>query len=129
MLLVAPEDQDVAERFSEWLRRDAPRRSKYDGNVQPVGVGYLNRITEPNENHWGGWKNPECDVWAGALNHANLDAVLTEVRTLPWRFPGALQLFVMDQEETYFRLHMFCSGELRQYAREPQADADEQHAW
>jgi hypothetical protein len=31
------------------------------------------------DSHWGGWKNPECEVWAGALNHADLDALLARI--------------------------------------------------
>ncbi|WP_301176579.1 hypothetical protein [Actinomadura geliboluensis] len=63
-----------------------------------------------------GWKYPECEVWAGALNHADLNAVLDHIAQMPWRCPNALQVFVMDQEESFFRLWMLRDGELRQYA-------------
>jgi hypothetical protein len=38
---------------------------------------------------WGGEKNPECDLLAGAFNYLNLDEMLTYLAALPWeyRFP------------------------------------------
>lgn len=35
---------------------------------------------------------------------------------MPWQCPNALQVFVMDQEESFFRVWMLRGGELRQYA-------------
>ncbi|MBN6054875.1 hypothetical protein JYK22_23265, partial [Nonomuraea sp. RK-328] len=64
----------------------------------------------------GGWKYPECDVWAGALNHADLKAVLDRIARMPWRWANVLQVFVMDQEDSFFRVWMPRDGELRQYA-------------
>lgn len=98
------------EALSEWLRTEAPLRDGRRG-----GCGYLTEITG-DDTAWGGWKFPECDVWAGALDHADLKAVLEHIARLPWRCPNALQVFVMDQEEEYFRVWMLRDGELRQYA-------------
>ena len=111
MLSVGDEDHLVATAFSEWLRLEAPQR---DGGSRR-GCGYLTLITD-QESRWGGWKFPECDVWAGALNHADLDAVLAHVRQLEWNLPNAVQLMIMDQEQCFFRVWMFRDGELRQYA-------------
>jgi hypothetical protein len=98
IVVAGPEDSDVADLLSEWLRADAPRRDGYSGELQPLGVGYLRLIADPDQNQWGGWKNPECKVWAGALSHADIDALLDFVARLPWSYPGRLQLLVMDQE-------------------------------
>ena len=118
------QDRETVEAFDLWLREEAPTRERHR-----TGVGSLASITEPDTNQWGGWKNPECAVWAGALNHADLGALLSQVTQQPWRFPGRLQVLLMDQEESYFRLWMFRDGELRQYAPPPPPDADEQHPW
>jgi hypothetical protein len=109
MLSVSAGDNSTAAELSEWLRTEAPRR---DG--AGAGCGFLALITDQNS-HWGGWKNPECDVWAGSLNHADLDAVVAYVEQLDWKVPLAVQTLIMDQEESFFRLWMFRDGEFRQY--------------
>jgi hypothetical protein len=50
------------------------------------------------------------------LNHADLNAIRKRFAKIPWRVPNAVQLFLMDQEEFYFRVWMIRDGELRQYA-------------
>ncbi len=50
---------------------------------------------------------------AGALNHADLAALVARVEQLPWQHPGFVQLMVMDQEEAYFRVWMFHGPQLR----------------
>ncbi|MGC5053176.1 squamosa promoter-binding protein 15 [Micromonospora sp. DT48] len=126
-------DHDNVRSLSGWLERDAPRRAEtgLDVHGNPAhGVGTLETLTDPETNQWGGWKNPECDVWAGALNHADLDALLAQLRAIPWRYPQRVQVFLMDQEESYFRLYMFRDGTWNQYAPPPPPpDADDQHAW
>jgi hypothetical protein len=110
MLSVDSMDNGVAAEFSEWLRTEAPLRD-HDGR----GCGFLALITD-QDSQWGGWKFPECDVWAGTLNHADLGAVVARVRQLEWKQPLAVQFLIMDQEEGFFRLWMFRGGELRQFA-------------
>jgi hypothetical protein len=110
------------EALSDWLRDEAPRRRQPGA----VGVGSLRLITGPDAG-WGGAKNPECEVWAGALNHADLDALRQRFAGTPWRVPGAVQLLIMDQEEWFFRLWMIRDGELRQYA--PPAPSEEDDAF
>ena len=73
-------------------------------------------LTSPETNQWGGWKHPECEVWAGALNHADLDAFKQRVFETPWREPNLVQLLMMDQQEGYFRMWMIRDNELRQFA-------------
>lgn len=130
MMLVAQEmDLEVVETLSDWLKSDCPWRAE---SVAPgaTGVGFLRDITASGAPHgWGGFKSPECDIWAGALNHADLDAVVAKVASLPWGYPAAVQLLLMDQEETYFRLWMWRDGEFKQYAPPPPPNADEAWAW
>jgi hypothetical protein len=111
MISVDMDDNENAEALSEWLRTEAPRRS----SPERRGVGYLRLLTSAEDSLWGGWKAPECEVWAGALNHADLDAVRQRFFATPWREPNAAQLFVMDQEEGFFRLWMIRGDELRQF--------------
>jgi hypothetical protein len=69
-------------------------------------------------------KWPECRVWAGALNHCDLDALRRRVAETPWREPNVVQLLVMDQEESFFRLWMIRGGELRQFAPSVPSEED-----
>ncbi|KOG30083.1 hypothetical protein [Streptomyces resistomycificus] len=110
--------------LSDWLRDEAPWREQ-PGVPGVRGVGFLRLITGPDSG-WGGGKHPECAVWAGVLNHADLDALRQRVAGAPWREPHAVQLLIMDQEESFFRLWMIRGGELTQYApvRPSEEDAD-----
>ncbi|GAB3174479.1 hypothetical protein GCM10027059_46820 [Myceligenerans halotolerans] len=121
MVSVAMDDNENAEALSEWLRTQAPLRSRPDAH----GVGYLRLLTGGEGSQWGGWKEPECEVWAGALNYADLDALRQRFFETPWREPNAAQLLVMDQEEGFFRLWMIRGGELRQYAPLVPSEEDE----
>jgi hypothetical protein len=102
MLSVGWDDRANADAFSAWL--DAER-----------GYGSLVPITGPDA-RWGGYKRPECLVYAGALNHADLDAVVEHFGAVVWRNPNAAQLFLMDQEESFFRVWMKRGGTVQQYA-------------
>ena len=80
-----------------------------------TGVGSLECISD-HATRWGGGTYPECNLWAGALNHADLTAVREKVASLPWRYPAAVQLLVQDQYSDCFLLDMICDGGLREYA-------------
>ncbi|MFJ8085259.1 squamosa promoter-binding protein 15 [Streptomyces sp. NPDC096205] len=112
MISVDMADSASVEALSEWLQTQAPRRDQ----AEVRGVGFLNSLTSAETNQWGGWKQPECEVWAGALNHADLDALRQRVFETPWREPNLVQLLVMDQEEGFFRMWMIRGNELRQFA-------------
>lgn len=78
MVSIDAVDRPNVEALSNWLRVEAPRR-----NRPGMGCGFLTETTG-QDSHWGGWKFPECSVWAGALNHADLPAVLDRVRSIAW---------------------------------------------
>jgi hypothetical protein len=118
MLSVSVEDDKTAADLSDWLRTEAPLRDR-----DARGCGYLTLTTGP-DTRWGGWKQPECEVWAGALNHADLDALVARVRQTPWQVPLAVQLFVQDQEQAFFRLWMFRDGGFRQLVPDRPAEED-----
>ncbi|MEV4384308.1 squamosa promoter-binding protein 15 [Micromonospora sp. NPDC049580] len=122
MLSVGLEDRLNAEAFSGWLDKECPRR---EPGMGPGGCGNLSLITDA-DNQWGGHKNPECQVYAGALNHADLAAVVDHLGSLAWHDPNAVQLFTMDQEEFFFRVWMIRRGAVRQYApASPDEEGDE----
>ncbi|MEH1129787.1 hypothetical protein [Micromonospora sp. CPCC 206061] len=113
MLSVTSKDRANAEEFSKWLKEDCPR---VDPRDKATGCGDLALITDPETHNWGGYKHPECDVYAGTLNHARVGSVIDRFGRVPWRVPSAVQLFVMDQEEFFFRVWMIRDGAPRQYA-------------
>jgi hypothetical protein len=112
MVSVDGVDNDNVMEFSRWLTEDCPRRDQANSRT---GCGGLVLITG-TDTTWGGPKYPECYVYAGVLNHADLNAVVEHFGRIRWREPNAAQLFVMDQEESFFRLWMIRDGDLRQYA-------------
>jgi len=112
------QDRDAVDALNDWLARDAPRRSGVAGR----GVGFLGDLVGDEAPGWGGSKHPEARLWGGALNHADLDALVARFAALPWRVPAAAQLFLQDQEQTYFRLWMMRDGRAAQYAPDPPGD-------
>ncbi len=121
MLSVGPEDRPNAEAFGGCLDEECPRLDA----MRPGGCGNLRLITDA-DNRWGGHKNPECEVHAGALNHVGLAAVVKHFGSLAWHNPNAVQLFVMDQEESFFRVWMIRNSALRQYAPSSPDEEDEE---
>jgi hypothetical protein len=119
-VLVSVDIQDRAalDEFNDWLAGQAPRSEGLAGS----GVGQLGDLVGDSAPAWKGPKYPECRLWGGALNHADVDAVVARFGALRWRVPGAAQLFTMDQEQTYFRLWMIRDGRVQQYAPEPPID-------
>ena len=95
-------DEARGDELSEWLREQAPTQ-----HGEGRGVGALAR-TET----WGGWKNPECTVFTGVLNLADIGAVVRHVERMPWAHPEFLQLLIQDQEDAFFGLRMFRAGRL-----------------
>ncbi|MEU8316208.1 squamosa promoter-binding protein 15 [Micromonospora sp. NPDC048169] len=121
MLSVGLTDRRNAEAFIGWL--DTRCRCREPGTSSGC-CGSLRLVTAV-DNQWGGHKNPECQVFAGALNHADLTAVVTRFGSVAWHNPNAVQLFVMDQEQFFFRVWMIRDGALRQYApSSPDEDDD-----
>ncbi|WP_460363831.1 hypothetical protein [Actinocorallia lasiicapitis] len=118
MVSVESNDHLRVAALSEWLRVEAPARDR-----DAKGVGFLARMTGA-DTQWGGWKYPECEVWGGVLNQPDIPAILAHIAEIPWRVPGALQVFVLGQEESFFRLWMLRDGRLQQYAP---IEPDEEH--
>jgi hypothetical protein len=76
---------------------------------------YSGDLAEIPRDAWPGPKYAECNVWIGVLNGADLGQVRARVMSIPWRVPNAVQLFLMDQEERFFRMWMIRGGSLREY--------------
>jgi len=118
MLSVDRDDRPNAEEFSRWLEEDCPPR---DPDCDWLGCGGL-ALTTNTDTQWGGTKYPECSVYAGVLNHADLNAVVRCFGSLGWHRPGIAQLFLMDQEEFSFQVWMIRHVALRQYAPPEEED-------
>lgn len=120
MISVEPDDRSAVEALSRWLQTSAPRRG-----LGPDAVGWVGSLNETTggDTLWGGGKYPECDVYAGALNHADLSGLIAQVERIPWRQPEFVQLLVMDQEQSYFRVWMFHGAALRQIAPDRREEA------
>ncbi|MFD4433299.1 squamosa promoter-binding protein 15 [Nocardia sp. NPDC058497] len=110
MLSVSFEDEPLVGQFSDWLRSNGA----WPGATVP-GCGFLLNLTG-NDVRWGGRKLPECTVWAGALNHADIPAILAKAAEFGWQEPDTVQLFLMDQEDICFQLWMIRDGAWQQYA-------------
>jgi hypothetical protein len=128
MVSVSLEDERECAALDRWLQHELPARPgevfvDHRGRVvaEPKGVGALNELTG-RDTRWAGPKFPECTVWAGTLNHGDVDALVARVAATPWTVPAAVQLLIMDQEQSYFRLWMIRDGEIRQYAPAPPPD-------
>lgn len=100
------QDLDRAVEFNEWLTTAAPRR---EGGMDP-GAGRLSLTTEHPADAWAGPKFPECHLWLGVLNHADVQAVVDRFVALAWRRPEDAQLFLKDQEQSFFQVWMIRNG-------------------
>ena len=118
-VILTTDHMDVArgEELSRWLREEAP--TLYGAGR---GVGSLARTES-----WGGWKSPECTVFTGVLNVADVGAVVRQVERMPWAFPEFLQLLIQDQEDVFFRLRMFRAGRLVELT--PPHEQVEEEVW
>lgn len=114
------EDRALIEKFSHWLRTQAPRREPQSA----VGVGFLEPLNEAPQG-WGGWKNPEARLFGAVLNHADLAAVVRWFEQAAWRHPESVQMMVMDQEQFAFRVWMLQDGRAVQHIPLPDFGADD----
>lgn len=54
------------------------------------------------DQHAGGDKVMERNVWLAAFNHFDVDALATKLRAIEWEWPESVQLFVRDQHADRF---------------------------
>jgi hypothetical protein len=117
----------LREQPAEYLDRKRWRPEDFEpANIRQREWPYSGDLAEIPSDAWPGPKYAECIVWIGVLNGADLEKIRARVRSIPWRVPNALQLFLMDQEEQFFRMWMLRGGSLRQYSPdEPDENSDE----
>ena len=118
------EEPSLVKTFSEWLRNEAP----WNGPSDPpgaTGVGFLRDLMEPPAAGWGGWKNPEGVLWACASNHADVEAIVDNFASFPWRHANVAQLFIKDQDQDYFRVWMIVDGRATLLTPIPPAGRDD----
>jgi hypothetical protein len=59
---------------------------------------------------WGGNKFPEVRLYGAAYNKLDLARFMEIVRSVPWRAPEHLQLFVSEQEQFKFTVYELVNG-------------------
>jgi hypothetical protein len=131
-------DWDNVEMFAGWLRQQPGRyldqeRWGRPEDFEPANIDtrtwpYSGDLRESPQEVWPGPKHHECNVWLGVLDGADLDRVRAYFASIKWRVPNAVQLFMMDQEELFFRAWMFREGRLQQYSAN-QLDENDDGFW
>ena len=53
---------------------------------------------------YGGSKFLEADLYIGAFNHLDLQAFIGHIRSIRWKQPDCVQVFVKEQDDDRFRL-------------------------
>ncbi len=53
---------------------------------------------------YGGTKALECNLAIGAFNHLFLEDLIEHLKLIDWEDPSTVQLFVLEEDETRFRL-------------------------
>lgn len=117
-MIVYVQDGDGAhlEDVSFWLTDQAPRT---DDRTAAPGGHLLPLTAELGRDAWGGAREPTSVLWAGTLNHVELDGLLSRLCTIPWKAPEAVQVFARDDGDPWFRLYMLREGRMRQYSPAP----------
>lgn len=83
------DDRDVIERVNQYF----------------VAVDDRQRFVVPDNKDWyGGAKCLERPTFIGAFNYLDLDGLIAHLKTMPWRYPEHVQLFVCEQEDDDYRL-------------------------
>jgi hypothetical protein len=131
-------DRDNVEMFATWLRQQPSRyldRERWGrpedfapANIDQREWPYSGDLQESPHEAWPGPKKHECHVWLGVLNDADLDKVREYFASISWRLPYAVQLFLMDQEQLFFRVWMFREGRFQQYSAD-QLEEDTDEFW
>jgi hypothetical protein len=86
-------DRALVDDLNEWLAGKHPQEKLV--------------LTSGIDSAWGGYKWPEVAIYATALNHADLEALVAKIASLPWQRPHLVQLLIQDQWESTFGLWMF----------------------
>lgn len=51
---------------------------------------------------YGGSKMLECEVYIAAFNYMDVEGWIAHLRSLPWRYPEDVQLFLKEQDDDVF---------------------------
>lgn len=125
LLHVGIEDEDLLTELSFWLQAEAPRA---DGRVEGP-TGHLLPLTgEVGAEAWGGFKLPAATIWAGVANYLDVNAFVAEIERVPWRRSEAVQAFIRDDGDPWFRMYMIRDGVARQYAPPP-PEGEQDRPW
>ncbi len=77
-----------------------------DASARPVSFSCI--TDGPHEVAWiRNGKGPECDVYVGAFNYLDRQALLRDLESAVWRNPHSLQVLIQTQEDEAFAMYMF----------------------
>jgi hypothetical protein len=107
LLHVDVEDEDLLTELSFWLQSEAPRADeRVDGPT-----GHLLPMTgEIGAEASGGFKLPAATIWGGVSNYLDVNAFVAETERVPWRRSEAVQAFIRDDGDPWFRMYMIRDG-------------------
>ena len=66
--------------------------------------GFVSVDDEALPKRWyGGTKYLEADLYIGAFNHIDIEALISHIQGIEWQGPTSVQLMVKEQEESLFK--------------------------
>ena len=68
-------------------------------------VHELNKSLKRVDQHAGGDKNMEVDVYMGAFNWLSTSELLEKFNSIEWKWPGHVQLMICEQDDDSFTVY------------------------
>lgn len=119
----------VDDRAAQAVRNVAagyPPEDRSEVQVPREQVGSLLPLNGPvGEELWGGFKQASTSIWGSVSSNLDWDRFLDRVKETPWSDPGRVQLLMMEDGDSYFRMYMFSGDDLVNVVPAP---PDEGHA-
>lgn len=73
-------------------------------NARLVEQGYPAALVQVNQ-HGGGSKCIQCDIFIGAINHLDAEALINAYSLTPWEAADCTQLMIKEEEEDRFTVY------------------------
>ena len=64
-----------------------------------------NKLLKVDE-HAGGNKAIQCDVFMAAINYMDIDTFIAWFHTIKWEYPESVQLLIKDEHDDQFTIHV-----------------------
>lgn len=89
-----------------------PALDENGNDVTCPSVERLNAHLKQHDCHLGGlvqcdhmarwWKSMQCSMFIAAVNGLDLDAFIEQAGSIPWEFPGEVQVFMKEDGDSRF---------------------------